>query len=158
MRSHSLALVGLLALALAVPALADSGATTLAAGEESSVATMTLRAGDSVSYQWSTGLSVEFAIERGGTEVFNTTGPVVSGSYTAPSDGTYVFSFRNHGAYLTIVSWNLQKHAASVFDGPNALLIGGAATAGIVVAIAGVALWMRKRGRAPASPPPPPPS
>lgn len=156
MRSHTVALAALLAVMLAVPVLADTGTTTLGAGEQSAVATMSLRAGDRVAYHWSAGLSIEFEITRDGTEVFSTTGPVVSGEYAATADGTYVFSFRNNGGYLSVVAWTLEKHAAPS-DLTAPLLIGGVAAAGIVGALAGVALWMRRRPRAPAAPPPPPP-
>ncbi len=148
-------LAALLVVALAaMPAAADAGTIYLNPGQQSTVATMTLRAGDAVTYQWSGGLDVELVAETGGTEVFTATGPATQGTFTAPSDGTYVFSFRNNGTTMTGVAWNLERPAPSL---ATPLLIVGVAAAGIVGALAGVALWMRKRAKAPAPSPPQPP-
>ena len=150
MRNPIPALAALVLLALAAtPALGSAGTTYLNAGQESTVATWALKAGDSVSYQWSSGLSVELVVESGGNEVFTTTGPATVGSYAVPADGTYTFSFRNTGAYMSVVSWNLEKHSA---DATSPLLIGGIAAAAIGGGVAGTALWMRKRAKSPAAP------
>jgi len=158
MRNPIPALAALVLLGLAAtPALGSAGTTYLTAGQENTVATWAMKAGDSVNYQWSSGLGVELVITRGGTEVFTTSGPAVVGSYNAPSDGTYSFTFRNTGAYMSVVSWNLEPHLSS---DTSPLLVGGIAAAAIGGGVAGTALWMRKRAKAPAAPvqaPPPPP-
>jgi len=157
MRNPIPALAALLLLALAAtPALGSAGTTYLTAGQETTAATWAMKAGDSVSYQWSSGLGVELVVTSGGDEVFTTSGPATVGSYVAPADGTYVFSFRNTGAYMSVVSWNLEPHLTST---TSPLLIGGIAAAAIGGGVAGTALWMRKRAKAPAAPaqaPPPP--
>src|SRR3989304_6144218 len=102
MRNPLLALSGIVALLFAAsPAAASSGVTTLNPGEAADVVTATLGVGDSVVYQWSTGLSVEFLIARAGVEVFTTTGPVGEGTYAITVAGTYVVSFHNSGPYLS---------------------------------------------------------
>jgi len=158
MRNPLPALAALLVLALsATPVLGAAGTTYLTAGQETTVATWAMKAGDSVTYSWSSGLGVELVVETGGDEVFTTSGPASTGSYVATTEGTYTFSFRNTGAYMSVVSWNLEPHLTST---TSPLLIGGIAAAAIGGGVAGTALWMRKRAKAPApsaqAPPPPP--
>lgn len=155
-----LAVVLALAL-LAAPVSAESGVVTLSAGEETTVATYSLGAGDVVKWTYSSGGSVEFSIEHGVTEVYSTTTMVGTGDFRALEAGQYTFSFKNTGASLTIVSYDLQRP----FDATPILLVGGIAAIALVGIIA-AALVARKRkqaagGPAPMplaqSPPPPPP-
>ncbi|HEV8595838.1 MAG TPA: hypothetical protein VGR51_09950 [Thermoplasmata archaeon] len=153
MRNLIPAVMTALLVLLAGGALANSGAVTLNPGQQSVVATFTLSAGDVVQYDYSTGLDTTFLVTRAGTEVYNTSGQAVHGTYTAPSAGTYSFAFRNDGSNLTIVSYNITAPSNL-----TPILIAGVAIAA-VVGIAGAGLWMRGRRRAPQQPPlgPPPP-
>ena len=146
------------ALFVAVPGTvaADSGATTLDAAQESSVAAFTLNAGDVVDYQYSS-YAVEFRIElEGFGTVFSSAGQATAGSFVAPQNGRYTFSFRNTGSYTTVVSWNVSPRTPPI----NLILVGGVAAV-VLAAVVGVALWRVKRPRlttrppAPQAPPPP---
>ncbi|HKZ64613.1 MAG TPA: hypothetical protein VJ400_09245 [Thermoplasmata archaeon] len=142
MRNPLLALSGIVALLFAAsPAAASSGVTTLNPGEAADVVTATLGVGDSIVYQWSTGLSVEFLIARAGVEVFTTTGPVGQGTYAITVAGTYVVSFHNSGPYLSIVSWNVEPRVSA----STLPLLVGAAAAGAVGLLLGLLLWQRRR-------------
>lgn len=159
MRTPIRALAALVLLAMAAaPALGAAGTTYLNAGQEATAATWAMKAGDYVSYQWSSGLGVELVVRSGGDEVFTTSGPATVGSYVAEADGTYVFSFRNTGASISIVSWNLEPHLTSATSSPL-LIFGVIAAVAIGGGIAGTALWLRKRSKGPApsalGPPPP---
>lgn len=148
------AIAGLLVLLAAGPVAADSGVLTMNAGQETDVVTLTLRAGDVVEYQWSSGFPVGFRIERQGAgDAFNTTSQATTGTFTAPSDGTYVFSFHSEGSF-NVVSWNINKRV----DYTLFVAIGALAAVGVVGAILAVAMRARKRRTAgPAAPAPPPP-
>ena len=152
-RKLSLALLAVVLAFSAQAAVADAGTTTLNPGQESQVAAFALKGRDVVQYTYSTGLDTVFRVKASGTEVFNATGQAVHGSFTAPSDGTYAFSFYNGGSYMTGVSWSITPPAGT----SNLLLIGGAA-AGIIGASAlGIGLWARGRKRSPGPPTPPQP-
>jgi len=152
MRNHVLALACAIALlSLVQPAAANAGVTTLNPSESADVVTVTLSPGDSVEYQWSTGLAVKFRISRSGVEVFSTTGPVGQGTYAVTQGGEHVVSFRNDGSYLTIVSWNVEPHVqASTLP-----LLVGAAAAGALGLVLGLVLWRRRKAGAPGTIGPP---
>lgn len=156
MRALFASIVATFVLLTAGGALADAGSVTLNPGQESTVASFTLKAGDVVDYTYSTGLGITFRILRSGTEVFNTSSQATHGTFTASADGTYAFSFRNDGSYLSPVSYSIEKKA----DTSGLLLIVGVGAIAAVVAGVGIALALRARGRkAPiqAQGPPPPP-
>lgn len=155
MRSLIPSVVAALLLLVAGGALANSGSVTLNPGQESVVATFGLKSGDVVEYDYATGMGTTFRVVRSGTEVYNSTGVAVHGSFTAPSDGTYAFSFRNDGSNLTIVSYSITPPSNLM-----PIILAGVGIAAIA-GIAGAGLWMRGRRRAAAPPAPqapPPPS
>jgi plastocyanin len=141
-------------------ALATAGTVTLNPTQESQVAAFTLEAGDVVEYTYSSGLATVFRIERGGTEVYNTSSQATHGTFTATAGGQYTFAFRNDGPYLTAVSYDIHPRAGSgqPVDSSSLLLVGGLGAVGATAAV-GLGLWARgrKRSGAPPQTPPPPP-
>jgi hypothetical protein len=132
-----------LALALfAGPVAAESGVATLNAGQETVVATMTLNRGDVVEYAYSSGGSIEFAIARGGIDVYTTTAMVGTGTFTATEAGTYTFSFHNLGNNLNIASYDIKKKFDSTL-----LIVAGGVGAAAVAGIGGAVYMARKKKR-----------
>lgn len=136
-------------------AAADSGIVTLSENQETTVATFALRAGDVVEYTWASGFPAEFRIDRQGVgEVFKTTSQATTATFTAPADGTYVFSFRSEDDF-NMVNWTLTKRTD-----PTLYVAIGGGVAALVGSLVGLGLWQRSRGRkaavAPPLPPPPP--
>src|SRR2546422_8793296 len=98
---RSLAAFGacLLAVLAAGAASANSGVLTNPTGD-TAVATFSLGQGDIVDYTWSSGFSVTMHIDRQGAgEVFNTTSPATTGSWTAPAARPDTVYFRASHPY-----------------------------------------------------------
>src|SRR3989442_15956530 len=158
MRAYVVGFAAVFLLLAAGGTRAASGSVTLSPGQESTVATFSMKVGDSLEFTYSTGFSVTFRILRGATEVSNTTSTAAHGTYAATVDGTYSAVFRNDGAYMTAVSYNIDQKTTPT---GNLILIGGIGAGVAAVSAAGVALALRARGkRAPTQPqgPQPPPS
>jgi len=155
-----LAVVFVLAL-IAGPAAAESGVAYLDGGQESVIATMTLNAGDVVEWAYSSGGSTTFTVDREGTgEVFSTSAMLGTGKFTAPANGQYVFTFKNTGDNLTLVSYDV-KRPFNAMPFIAAAGIGAAAIGGG----GGYLLYRRKKRQStgvragmPGEMPPPPPT
>jgi hypothetical protein len=139
-------------------AAADSGVLTLAAGQETVVASMALNAGDVVDWSYTSAGFTKFTIEQAGTEVFSTTSLIGTGKFTVPTNGQYTFGFRNTGDTPALVSYDVKRPFSWL---PIIALVG--VGLGAVAGISGF-VWMRKKraarlqaGLAANVPPPPPP-
>ncbi len=157
MRAYVVGLAAVFLLLAAAGTRAAAGSVTLNPGQESTVATFSMKVGDSLEFTYSTGFSVTFRILRGATEVSNTTSTAAHGTYAATVEGTYSAVFRNDGAYMTAVSYNIDQKTSPT---GNLLLIGGVGAGAAAIAVAGVALALRARRKQtssqPQGPPPPP--
>lgn len=134
----------LLALALGSPAVAEQGAITLPAGGDATVLTLSLDQGGGVEYSWSADGSVRFKIgSLIGVMVFvDIAGQVGSGSFEAPTDGSYVFEFDNPNDVPVMLQWTISR----ISDFPLllvAVLVGVALVA--VAAVVFFWAWRKRR-------------
>lgn len=148
---RTLPLASLVLVLLGGVVAAESGTVTILPGGRQDVLTLTLGSGETVDYSWTATGSVEFTIKRAVTDELVSTGQVGSGSFTAPSDGTYVFTFRNRTPTTTSVTWSVDRRAVSA-----GLWIFVALLA-VLAALVAIGLWQRARRRRPWGPMPPQP-
>mgnify|MGYP001604724761 CR=1 FL=1 len=88
---------------------------------------------------------MEFTVDRSGDgEVFSQTGQIVHGSFTVPTDGTYVFRIRNTSFAPAIVTWTVTRPSAGVW-----ILAALVALVAVILVIGLIARWQRMRARRP---------
>lgn len=143
MRIPSLLVVALLLSPLAATVAAgQSGTVTITLGGRAEVLTLNLRSGESIDFGWtSTQGPVRFRVERvsDAVEIFTQTGQVGQGTVPIPTDGSYIFSFRNENLFSVTVTWTITRR-------PDVVPWIVAAIAAILV-IVGILAIMRERRR-----------
>ena len=137
----------LVAGALSPAVAAEQGQLTITPGRDAVALTLNLNRGDGVDYSWSADASVDFRLEdlAGTTTFVDRPGQVGSGTFQAPTDGAFTFSFRNRNTISVTVQWTVNLRGAltptlGILLAASAIVVGG-----IVL----VLLLRRQRTRSP---------
>ena len=122
----------LVAGALSPAVAAEQGQLTITPGRDVVALTLNLNRGDGVDYSWSADASVDFRLEdlAGTTTFVDRPGQVGSGTFQAPTDGAFTFSFRNRNTITVTVQWTVNLRGAltptlGILLAASAIVVGG---------------------------------
>lgn len=132
---------------------AEQGQIVLPANGRSTVLTLDLNQGDTVDFSWSGNASGEFRIQNfaSGLVLVDRFGQIGSGTFQVPTDGTYIFQFRNPNDFSINLQWSINRNPSS----PLALVVIAAVVVIAILALVALLFWRRRQPPSREGPRPP---